>query len=216
VNETTCQSNRNPLEAAIIPLFANLAASQYRAPSDEQLTPFWNALAKLANACVHGCAWGHPLADRDDLAQEVILRAFNHWKHIQNQSRTLEPAAASEWLHNWLRTISRNLVRDAVRRAKTRSKRQATNCILEAVADPHVATEVVGAGVGAQELELQLNRAIELLPLRQREVLVAYVNSGGDYSAVSAQLNVPEKTLRALVSQARKRIRDRLYGEPGS
>ncbi len=123
----------------------------------------------------------------DDLVQETLLRGWAHRARF-------EPGSS---LEAWLVTILRNAFVSDVRRRQRE------------VEDPdgmHGATVAVAA---VQTTVVEANetlRALQRLPLEQREALVLVAGSGFGYAEAAAICGVAEGTMKSRVSRARARL----------
>ncbi|MDJ0390171.1 sigma-70 family RNA polymerase sigma factor [Roseomonas sp. E05] len=120
----------------------------------------------------------------DDLVQEAVLRALR---------------AESQWdpetsLRAWLFRILRNAFLEQVRRHGTERRALAR---MPAPDGPQPAAQE------AQHAVSDLARALELLPLPQREALILVGAHGLSHEEAAAVCNVPIGTVKARVARAR-------------
>lgn len=138
----------------------------------------------------------------DDLTQETFLRA---WRH---RSRLRDDRAGGVWLFR----ITANLWRDQVRRARSPVAR-ASPLMDEKPGSVHPPERLAS---GREEL----HRAMEVLanlPSRQREVLYLNACEGLSAKEISEVLGVSADAVKANLSLARKKMRERLLGPvPGT
>jgi RNA polymerase sigma-70 factor, ECF subfamily len=144
--------------------------------------------------------------DARDVAQEVFLRAFKYL-HRADPQKPLEP---------WLLRIAVNVCRDTVRR---RLRQQHTFVD----ADPAPAEPIDRSADPCTDLErkqqrLILQRALDLLPEKERLAIVLRDIEGLSTADVAAILQSSETTVRSQVSRGRLRLKaaiERLGGESG-
>lgn len=129
----------------------------------------------------------------DDLVQETLARALDKWRFWQS-SRDLRP---------WLFSIMHNLHADHYRR-ETRidyCEEEDLPCL------PQRAEQT-------DALELRdLDRALALLPMEQREVLLLVALEELSYADVAKALGLPVGTVMSRLSRARSRLKTILAGE---
>lgn len=129
----------------------------------------------------------------DDLVQDTLERALDKWSFWQRE-RELRP---------WLFSIMHNLHVDHARRDGRTEYRDD-----EAV--PVVPTRAEQADL----LELRdLDRALALLPIEQREVLLMVGLEELSYAEVAKSLGVPQGTVMSRLSRARARLKAILAGD---
>ena len=129
----------------------------------------------------------------DDLVQDTLERALDKWRFWQRE-RELRP---------WLFSIMHNLHVDAHRRTARVDFRDD-----EALPVPAQRAEQDDA------LELRdLERALGLLPLDQREVLLLVGLEELSYAEVARALGIPAGTVMSRLSRARSRLKVVLAGE---
>jgi RNA polymerase sigma-70 factor (ECF subfamily) len=139
--------------------------------------------------------------DARDVAQEVFLRAFKYL-HRADPQKPLEP---------WLLRIAVNVCHDASRRQLRRQ-----NTFVEAAtAEPIDESFDPCSGLERQQERLILQRALELLPQKERMAIVLRDVEGLSTSEVAAILQSSETTVRSQVSRGRLRLKaavERLMG----
>lgn len=129
----------------------------------------------------------------DDLVQETLERALDKWRFWQRE-RALRP---------WLFSIMHNLQIDTLRREARIEYRDD-----ETLPEP---AQRAGQDDG---LELRdLDRALALLPVEQREVLLLVGLEEMSYADVARALGVPPGTVMSRLSRARARLKAILAGE---
>ena len=129
----------------------------------------------------------------DDLVQDTLERALEKWRFWQ-RDRDLRP---------WLFSIMHNLHVDTHRR-----EGRIEYC------DDATLPELLQRADQEDSLELRdLDRALALLPVEQREVLLLVVLEELPYTDVARALNVPQGTVMSRLSRARSRLKSILAGE---
>lgn len=129
----------------------------------------------------------------DDLVQDTLERALEKWRFWQS-ARDLRP---------WLFSIMHNLHVDHYRR-ETRID----------YCDEEDLPELPQRADQADALELRdLDRALALLPLEQREVLLLVGLEELSYADVAKALGLPAGTVMSRLSRARSRLKSILAGE---
>jgi RNA polymerase sigma-70 factor (ECF subfamily) len=123
-----------------------------------------------------------PPADRDDVVQDAMVRA---WKRRSTYDATRGP------VRPWLLAI----VADRARRHRTRSR--PTEVLADAAVDP-------------VSLDLDLQRAVARLPRRQRLAIDLHYFVGLDVATCAQVMGCAEGTVKATLHQARARLRDAL------
>ena len=133
-----------------------------------------------------------------DLLQEVFLRARRSLQTLQ--------ALPPERRHHWLYAVARNLVIDFYR---SRGSGQAAVERLQRLASVEVA-DAPEAHVLEREQRDRIDAAIQTLPEDLRVVLVLHVLGERTSAEIGEILGRPPGTVRYQLSQARKRLADRL------
>jgi RNA polymerase sigma-70 factor, ECF subfamily len=128
-----------------------------------------------------------PPADRDDVVQEALVRA---WR----RRSTYDPQRGSELA--WLLAI----VADRARRHWARARRT---------------LQLVDASVGLDAADLDLERALSELAERQRMAVALYYFVGLDVATCARVMGCAEGTVKATLHQARSRLRELLDDSGG-
>lgn len=129
----------------------------------------------------------------DDLVQDTLERALDKWRFWQS-SRDLRP---------WLFSIMHNLHIDHHRRDS-----RIDYC------DDEDLPELLQRAEQTDALELRdLDRALSLLPLEQREVLLLVALEEMSYADVAKAIDQPIGTVMSRLSRARARLKAILAGE---
>lgn len=134
-------------------------------------------------------------AAADDLVQDTVERALSRWMLFQRGSH----------LDAWLMTVMHNLYMSQMRRAAARGAMPLQDLDFEPAAPEN----------GEAALDLRdLERALALLPLEQRETLLLVSLEEFSYEQTAAILGVPVGTVMSRLARARARLRELLRGEP--
>jgi RNA polymerase sigma-70 factor (ECF subfamily) len=184
-----------PAEAAEVARLVRLTLSG-DASAFEQIVIRYESRVMTLAARLLGCR-----DDAPDVAQEVFLRAFKYL-HRADPQKPLEP---------WLLRIAVNVCRDAARRQLRRQ-----NTFVEAEgAEPIDGSIDPCAGLERQQERGILQRALGLLPEKERLAIVLRDIEGLSTAEVAAILQSSETTVRSQVSRGRLRLKaavDRLVG----
>ena len=153
---------------------------------DAQLLTWLPRLRRYARALVNN------RDDADDLVQDTLERAW---------------AKASLWrgvadMRAWLFSIMHNLHVDGVRRPK-----------LHTVTMDDDTPEVPVAPTQGERLAvLDLQAALDLLPVEQREILLLVALEDMAYAEVAQALGIPIGTVMSRLSRGRERLRGLMQG----
>ncbi len=125
--------------------------------------------------------------DAEDAVQEAFLHAY---KAI---SRFLPDQAFGAWLHR----IVANAALDATRRRKVRDADELPETVASPFRDP----------AEGGELRRRLKDALDMLPERQRAVIVLHDVEGYKHAEIGKMLDIPEGTARSDLHYARSHLR---------
>ena len=132
--------------------------------------------------------------DAEDLAQEGFVRAFRGLSDYRGESA----------FRSWLFTILANCHRDAIRARLRRAGRTAR--LAREDSTPAEGIEAIDAA----ELRDAVDRRVEALPDRQRQVLTLHLGGNLDYSQIAEALGISRDDVKVNLSLARKRLREDL------
>lgn len=134
-------------------------------------------------------------AEAEDATQDALLRLRDRLP-VWDAERPYEP---------WRNTLVLNLCRDRQRRVarRTHHEQAAADRPEQPLPDPADVAQ-------ADELREALAAALGLLPAREREAFVLHDLSGHSTDSVADQLGVKPASVRAMLSLARRRLRDAL------
>jgi RNA polymerase sigma-70 factor (ECF subfamily) len=132
-------------------------------------------------------------SDRDDLFQEIFIKIHQRAEHY-DEARPLHP---------WLFTVVANTVRTYQRKQRLRSF---------FIWSPDVETDIedespnAEALASARQTEAWLERAIQALPMPQREVLILATIENVPLKDIASILEMPNSTVKTHVRRARMRL----------
>ncbi len=130
-------------------------------------------------------------ADRDDLFQEIFIKIHQR----ADQYDTARP------LHPWLFTVVANTVRTYLRKQKLRSY-----FVWEPAPDIEDDAPDAESLASAQQTKAWLERAIQALPMPQREVLILATIESLPLKDIASILGMPINTVKTHVRRARQRL----------
>ena len=136
--------------------------------------------------------------DAEDVAQEVMAKAFRSLRSLRDPSRLRPWIARAAWRH----ALDR-------RRAERRRERWEYAAAEQAAARPERATTAEDLASSA-ELQTRLFRALDALPEKLRLVLALSAIEGHDVAAVARLLEIPEGTVKSRLHRARKALVEKL------
>jgi RNA polymerase sigma-70 factor (ECF subfamily) len=143
-------------------------------------------------------SWCHQPALADDLVQETMLRALAGAEALRDPAR----------LKGWLFVIMGNCFRDHLRRQRPAEDLETIDeVILATVEGPDEIHE-------RSRLVSCVRKAIEGLPLGQRQVITLVDLEGFGYAEVARILDVPIGTVMSRLCRGRQALRERLIREP--
>jgi RNA polymerase sigma-70 factor (ECF subfamily) len=143
--------------------------------------------------------------DIEDLASEILLQIVANDYQVLRQFRGQSSLAA------YLTVIARRIcVHELARRAAAREVQPRGDGRTLAAAEPE---EPPKAQLGLESLE-EVQKLLNKLPGRDREVVRLYYLEGRSYEEISTELNVPVNSIGPVLSRARKRLRKDVKGAP--
>ncbi len=130
----------------------------------------------------------------DDLVQDTLERAL---------------AKSALWggvadMRAWLFGVMHNLHVDGVRRPKLHM----------VVLDDNTPEQPVAATQGDRLAVLDLQAALERLPIEQREIILLVALEDMSYAEVAATLGIPVGSVMSRLSRGRERLRSLMEGQP--
>ena len=160
----------------------------YAGDSDDSLLTWVTRLRRYARALVGN------RDDADDLVQDTLERALvksSLWHGVAD-------------MRAWLFSLMHNLHVDGVRRPK-----------LHTVVLDDDTPEVPVAGTQGERLAvLDLQAALERLPVEQREIILLVALEDMSYAEVAATLGIPIGSVMSRLSRGRERLRSLMEGQP--
>lgn len=137
--------------------------------------------------------------EAEEVAQDTFLRAYQHLAGFRGD------ASVKTWLLAiaWRQALSH-------RRSMVARLRRMVTSDTEVPFDPPASARAQDAELEAQELTTTVRRLVRALPAKYRDVLL--LSASGDYTfdELSQILSVPAGTLKWRVSEARRRLREKL------
>jgi RNA polymerase sigma factor (sigma-70 family) len=155
---------------------------------DEQLLTWVPRLRRYARALVGN------RDDADDLVQDTLERAWAKsamWRGVTD-------------MRAWLFGIMHNLHVDGVRRPK----------LYTVVLDEDTPEIPVASTQGDRLAVLDLQAALERLPVEQREIVLLIALEDMSYAEVAATLGIPIGSVMSRLSRGRERLRSLMEGRP--
>ena len=172
-------------------------------PTDAELISAWKAgeeaaatelVQRHAGAVARYLSAAGGRDNVEDLVQEAFFRAF----------RRLESFRGTASFRTWVMTIGSNALKDQRRRESRRPVLALENHdIVDDAADPHAATMV-------RDLESRLQREVEKLPAKQRDVFLLRAQQGAEYEEIATVLGTSIGAARVHYHQAVKRLKKAL------
>jgi RNA polymerase sigma-70 factor, ECF subfamily len=170
-----------------------------RTPANEdafaaQLSQHIAAVLRVAAALVG-------MADAEDAAQEAILRGWQAWPSLRDQTA----------LRPWLLRITVNVCRDW-QRGRFGTHRRRTEPLSDDMSMEQLALISDDPGASDHAAALDLRRAINTLDEDLRLVVALRYYAGMDATAAGAALGIPSGTVRTRLRRALKLLREQLAG----
>lgn len=138
-------------------------------------------------------------ARTDDLVQDVFI-------HAMEREDLWEPGTS---LRSWLFRMAQNLWIDTVRNPRMKE------VLIDDVKNVTTSHDRADTSIALAEIEL----AISLLQVEQREVLVLFALEGLSYEEIAVVLNIPVGTVMSRLGRGRELLKRLLHGtclrEPG-
>ena len=157
-------------------------------PDEEHLLIWVPRLRRYARALVGN------RDDADDLVQDTLERAWAKsamWQGVSD-------------MRAWLFGIMHNLYVDGVRRPKLHT----------VVLDEDTPEIPVASTQGDRLAVLDLQAALERLPVEQREIVLLIALEDMSYAEVAATLGIPIGSVMSRLSRGRERLRTLMEGRP--
>lgn len=161
---------------------------RYSDNDDDQLLTWVPRLRRYARALVSN------REDADDLVQDTLERALSKsalWRSVSD-------------MRAWLFGVMHNLHVDGVRRPKLHT----------VILDDDTPEIPVAATQGERLAILDLQAALEKLPVEQREIIVLIALEDMSYAEVATTLGIPIGSVMSRLSRGRERLRALMEGRP--
>ena len=155
---------------------------------DDRLLAWVPRLRRYARALVNN------RDDADDLVQDTLERALTRaalWQGVAD-------------MRAWLFGVMHNLHVDGVRRPKLHT----------VVLDDGTPEHPVAATQGDRLAVLDLQAALERLPVEQREIILLVALEDMSYAEVAVTLGIPVGSVMSRLSRGRERLRSLMEGQP--
>ena len=155
-------------------------------PNDQLLLTWVPRLRRYARALAGN------RADADDLVQDTLERAWSRaglWRGVAD-------------MRGWLFSIMHNLHVDGVRRPRVATQAMDDDT-------PEIA---VAPTQGERLAVLDLQAAIDLLPIEQKEIVLLVALEDMSYAEVASTLGIPIGTVMSRLSRGRERLRALMDG----
>lgn len=155
-------------------------------PADQHLTPWVPRLRRYARALARN------RDDADDLVQDTLERAWAKaglWRGVADMCP-------------WLLSIMHNLHVDGIRRAR----------LATVELDDQTPETAVAATQDDRLAVRDLQAALDLLPLEQKQVLLLVALEDMAYADVAQALGIPIGTVMSRLSRGRGRLRELMQG----
>jgi RNA polymerase sigma-70 factor (ECF subfamily) len=146
---------------------------------------------------LHAYCTSRAAAAGEDIAAEVFRRAFDHRRRYDRRLDDARP---------WLYGIATNLLRHHFRSSKRKDRADRRALVfaeLETTVQPFEQLE-------AQMLGSRLTRALQALPVADREALLLFAWAELSYQEIALALDVPLGTVRSRIHRARARVREQV------
>ncbi len=137
----------------------------------------------------------HDAQEAEELSQQGFVSAYRALRGFRGEST----------FKSWLYRIFINLHRDQIRR--TRRSEARLEVVREETRRRQEAPTAEESSMHASELSDVVQEKVELLPARQREVLVLHLYQGLDYHEIARILGCTYDDVKMNLSLARKRLR---------
>ncbi len=135
--------------------------------------------------------------DAEDLFQETLIKGWRGIKKYSEQQK----------FSSWLFTIAHNTAMDKLRKRNKETMITETEPDeLSHTSDPY--KELIG-----KEIRNKIQKAVELLPFKQKEVFLLRINSGMSFKEIAQTTNEPLNTVLSHMHYSVKKIKRFLWSE---
>ncbi|HWP30718.1 MAG TPA: sigma-70 family RNA polymerase sigma factor [Fimbriimonadales bacterium] len=139
-----------------------------------------------------------------EMVQETFVRAYKGWKKFRKESQT----------YTWLYRIMINLNKDRLARIARQKEREVPIEAIKEIekkSESFTTTEIEPLkSVESEELQSQIQQAIDALPTGYKECLVLREVEGLTYQEIAEVMEITEEAVRSRLARARQQVRQRL------
>jgi RNA polymerase sigma-70 factor, ECF subfamily len=135
-------------------------------------------------------------ADAEDVAQEALLTAYRKFDRLRDPAR----------FRAWLVRIAFRLALDRWRSARRREKRETEWSQPEWKPAPPTAEDLAASS----EFQARIERALEELPEKQRQVVLLSAMQGYTLEEISGMLGIPIGTVKSRLFFGKKHLAEKL------
>jgi len=138
-----------------------------------------------------------------EMVQETFIRAYKSWKRFRKESQT----------YTWLYRIMMNLNKDRLTKTARQKEREIS---IETIPEGEKRSGLLSYEIRAEEhveseeLQSQLQEAIDALPVGYKECLVLREVEGLTYQEIAEVMQITEEAVRSRLARARQQLRQRL------
>jgi RNA polymerase sigma factor (sigma-70 family) len=138
-------------------------------------------------------------ADREDVCQDVFLKAYQNLSGFEFKSR----------VSTWVARIAYNTCLNHLTKKKAElfddlsAEENSMDSYSSASPSPHFLAE-------KRDLALRLHNEIEMLPMHHRTILTLYHMDEMSYAEIGEIMNLPEGTVKSYLFRARKSLKEKL------
>jgi RNA polymerase sigma-70 factor (ECF subfamily) len=135
--------------------------------------------------------------EAEDVAQDALLKAFRHIDRFRGEASVKTWLLAITWRHA---LSHRRSIAARMRRFVTADERF----------DPPATARLQDQALADVELQRSVARVVRTLPAKYREALMLFATGDHTFDEMSQALGVPAGTLKWRVSEARRRLKEKL------
>lgn len=138
-----------------------------------------------------------------EMVQETFVRAFKGWKRFRKESQT----------YTWLYRIMINLNKDRLAKIARQKEREIsieTIQEIEQIKESLTNESEPQKSIESEELQNQIQEAIDALPAGYKECLVLREVEGLTYQEIADVMEITEEAVRSRLARARQQLRQRL------
>ena len=135
--------------------------------------------------------------EAEDVAQEALLKAFRHIGRFRGEASVKTWLLAITWRH-------------ALSHRRSIAVRMRRFVTADEPFDPPATAPLQDKALADLELQRSVARAVRSLPAKYREALMLFATGDHTFDEMSQALGVPAGTLKWRVSEARRRLKEKL------